>query len=56
MSNCDNIYRYCHVIDENVQVKKSFFDGNEKFECMDCAKCKKHGCRNERFSPMNNTE
>ena len=54
MSNNDSIYRYCHVIDGNVQVKKTFLDGNEKYECMDCTRCKENGCRNERLVPMDN--
>lgn len=56
MSNSDSIYRYCHVIDGNIQVKKTFCDGVEKYECMGCDKCTQNGCRNERLLPVNKAE
>ena len=53
MSKADEVYRYCNVVGKNIQVKRTFFEGNEKYECMGCDVCENGACKNERLCPEN---
>ena len=47
----ETLERYCHVIGKNTAFRKSFFDGETVYDCMNRHICEKNGgCKNTKIT------